>query len=134
MTLDIDRDNIFQHAYNKLQYRTVDELRSGDFEIKYKDDVGMDAGGLTRDFYIELSKAMFNPNYNLFRLTDNATNYYCNPNSHINEEHLDFFKFIGRIVGKAIYDKQLLECYFAKPLYKMMLGEDLSCKDLEDMD
>lgn len=27
-----------------------------------------------------------------------------------------------------------MDCYFAKPLYKMMLGEDLAFTDLEDLD
>lgn len=49
-------------------------------------------------------------------------------------DHLNFFKFIGRIIGKAIFDGHLLECYFAKPLYKMILGEDLCFADLEDLD
>lgn len=38
------------------------------------------------------------------------------------------------MVGKAIFDGELLECYFSKPLYKMMIGEDLAFDDLEDLD
>ena len=38
------------------------------------------------------------------------------------------------MVGKAIFDGQLLECYFARSLYKMMIGEELAFEDLEDMD
>ena len=38
------------------------------------------------------------------------------------------------MVGKAIFDGHLLECYFSKPLYKMMIGEDLCFEDLEDLD
>jgi E3 ubiquitin-protein ligase HUWE1 len=37
-------------------------------------------------------------------------------------------------VGKAIYDGCLLECYFVKALYKILLGEKLTFKDLEDYD
>jgi len=111
----------------------VNELR-GKLFIKYDGEAGQDAGGLTRDFYIALSRAMFNPDYSLFNLTDNGVSYYANPQSYVNTEHLNFFKFIGRMVGKAIYDGMLLECYFARSLYKMMLGEDILFEDLRDLD
>lgn len=77
---------------------------------------------------------MFNPDYSLFNLTSNGVSYYTNGQSYVNPDHLNFFKFIGRMVGKAIFDGHLLECYFARSLYKMMIGEDLSFNDLEDMD
>lgn len=77
---------------------------------------------------------MFNPNYSLFNLTSNGVSYFPNAHSYVNQDHLAYFKFIGRIIGKALFDGELLECHFSKPLYKMMLGEDLSVDDLEDLD
>jgi len=44
------------------------------------------------------------------------------------------FKFVGRIIGKALNDGQLLDCYFVKALYKMMLGQSLELSDLQDFD
>jgi len=38
------------------------------------------------------------------------------------------------MVGKAIFDECLLECYFVKSLYKIMTGEPLCFSDLEDFD
>lgn len=83
---------------------------------------------------IELSKAMFNPNYSLFNLTSNGVSFYPNPQSYVNPDHLNFFKFIGRVIGKAVFDGNLLECFFSRPLYKCMVGEQLQFGDLEDMD
>ena len=68
---------------------------------------------------------MLNPDYSLFTLTSNGVSHYTNPHSGVNQDHLHYLKFIGRMVGKALFDGQLLDCYFAKPLYKMLLGEDL---------
>jgi len=45
---------------------------------------GTDVGGLTRDFYIELSRAMFNPHYSLFKLTSNGVSYFPNAQSYVN--------------------------------------------------
>ena len=38
------------------------------------------------------------------------------------------------MVGKAVHDGHLMECYFSKPLYKMMIGEDLQFEDITDLD
>jgi len=38
------------------------------------------------------------------------------------------------MVAKGIFDGQLLECHFARSLYKIILGNDLTFEDLEDFD
>ena len=45
--------------------------------------------------------------------------YTINDFSHINSNHLCYFKFVGRVIAKAIYDNKLLECYFTR--YKSYL-------------
>ena len=47
--------------------------------------MGIDAGGLTRDFFIDLSKAMFKPDYALFNLSNNGSTYYTNDKSYVND-------------------------------------------------
>ena len=41
-------------------------------------------------------------------------------------DHLDFFKFVGRMVGKALFDAQSLDAYFTRSFYKHMLGQRLT--------
>ena len=72
--------------------------------MTFEGEAGIDASGLTREFYTELSRAMFNPDYSLFNLTSNGVSYYANSQSYINQDHKAYFKFIGRMVGKAIFD------------------------------
>ena len=131
--LVINRKNIFIDAYAQLSHKTVSELR-GPLHVDYTGEVGVDAGGLTRDFYIELSRQLFNPNYSLFAPASNGVSFHPNQQSHVNPDHLNFFQFIGRVIGKALFDDELLELHFSKPLYKMMVGEDLTFADLQDLD
>lgn len=70
-----------------------------------------DYGGLAREWFFLLSKEMFNPYYGLFEYSamDNYT-LQINPNSGVcNEEHLNYFKFIGRVAGMAVYHGKLLD-------------------------
>lgn len=131
--LFIRRDNIFMDAYAQLGVKLPEEMQ-GKLHIQFTGERGQDAGGLTRDFFIELSREMFNPNYSLFRLSSSGSTYYPNPKSYVERDHLRYFKFIGRVIGKAIFDECLLECYFVKSLYKIMTGEPLLFQDLEDFD
>jgi E3 ubiquitin-protein ligase HUWE1 len=77
---------------------------------------------------------MFNPMYGLFRLASSGNTYYPEPKSIFQQESQRFFYFIGRIVGKALHDEYLLECYFVKSLYKMIIGQPLTIHDVEDFD
>ena len=51
-----------------------------------------------------------------------------------NEDHLSYFKFIGRVAGMAVYHGKLLDGFFIRPFYKMMLGKQIELKDMESVD
>lgn len=44
---------------------------------------------------------------------------------------MELFKFVGRFVGKAIYDGQRLDAYFTRSFYKHILGVRPSYHDIE---
>ena len=92
----------------------------------FEGEEGQDAGGLLREWYMIISREMFNPMYALFRTSpgDRVT-YTINPSSHCNPNHLSYFKFVGRVVAKAVYDNRLLECYFTRSFYKHILGKSV---------
>lgn len=65
------------------------------------DEVGVDGGGVFREFLSELLKTAFDPNRGFFRLTKDNLLY---PNPYVHLLHQDFRKhyyFIGRILGKV---------------------------------
>src|SRR5258707_1707366 len=66
-----------------------------------------------REFFFLLSHEMFNLFYCLFEYlaTDNYT-LQINPASGVNPEHLNYFKFIGRVLGLAIFHHRFFDAYF----------------------
>lgn len=50
------------------------------------------------------------------------------------EDHLSYFKFIGRVAGMAVYHGKLLDAFFIRPFYKMMLGKAININDMESVD
>lgn len=66
-----------------------------------------------------MSREIFNPNLALFvSVPEGSATSQPNPNSVIQNDrgvnHLDFFKFVGRILGKALYDGQLVDVHFTR--------------------
>lgn len=104
LNVRVSRGNIFQMAYQELNYRSPEELKNP-IKVNFEGEAGIDATGVTREFWTELSRAMFNPDYSLFNLTSNGVSYYANDQSFVNPDHLNYFKFVGRMVGKAIFDR-----------------------------
>ena len=66
--LHIRRKHVFEDAYHQLRLRNADERR-GRLHITFRNEEGVDAGGLSREFFGILAKEMFNPNYALFTST-----------------------------------------------------------------
>jgi len=52
----------------------------------------------------------------------------------VNPHHLNYFRVIGRIVGKAICDGHVIDVHFSRAVYKHMLGLPLGLRDLEAAD
>jgi E3 ubiquitin-protein ligase HUWE1 len=121
LRLHIRRKHVFEDAYHQLRLRNADEMR-GRLHITFRNEEGVDAGGLSREFFGILAKEIFNPNYALFTSTEDGSTFQPNPNSSINPDHLSYFRFVGRIVGKAVADGYLLDAHFTRSLYKHMLG------------
>ena len=41
----------------------------------------------------------------------------------MNPDHLNYFKFIGRFIGKSLVERELIDAYFTRAFYKMILGQ-----------
>jgi E3 ubiquitin-protein ligase NEDD4 len=78
---------------------------------------------------------IFNPNYGLFEYSKHDEYILrINPASGINPDHLSYFKFIGRIVGLAIFHGRFLDVFLVPSFYKMILEKHVSIADLEAVD
>ncbi|XP_026472195.1 E3 ubiquitin-protein ligase Nedd-4 isoform X2 [Ctenocephalides felis] len=134
--IKVRRSSILEDSYRIINSISRIDLLKTKLWIDFESEIGLDYGGLAREWFFLLSKEMFNPYYGLFEYSamDNYT-LQINPFSGIcNEEHLNYFKFIGRIAGMAVYHGKLLDAFFIRPFYKMMLGKPIDLKDMESVD
>ncbi|QUC16386.1 uncharacterized protein UV8b_00627 [Ustilaginoidea virens] len=135
LQLSVRRDHVFHDSFRSLYYKSGDEMKFGKLNIRFHGEEGVDAGGVTREWFQVLARQMFDPNYVLFiPVSSDRTTFHPNKLSAVNPEHLLFFKFIGRIIGKALYEGRLLDCFFSRAVYKRILGKSVSVKDMESFD
>uniref|UniRef100_A0A8C3LNQ4 E3 ubiquitin-protein ligase n=1 Tax=Chrysolophus pictus TaxID=9089 RepID=A0A8C3LNQ4_CHRPC len=134
--MKIHRTTILEDSYRRIiAVKRADFLKAR-LWIEFDGEKGLDYGGVAREWFFLLSKEMFNPYYGLFEYsaTDNYT-LQINPNSGLcNEDHLSYFKFIGRVAGMAVYHGKLLDAFFIRPFYKMMLQKPITLHDMESVD
>ncbi|PYH96257.1 ubiquitin-protein ligase [Aspergillus ellipticus CBS 707.79] len=135
LQLSVRRDQVFLDSFKSLYFKSADELKYGKLNVRFHGEEGVDAGGVTREWFQVLARGMFNPNYALFiPVASDRTTFHPNRLSGVNSEHLMFFKFIGRIIGKALYEGRVLDCHFSRAVYKCILGRSVSIKDMETLD
>lgn len=130
----IRRSHLFSDSFREL-FRLRGPEWKARFYIIFEGEEGQDAGGLLREWFSIITREIFNPNYALFITSpgDRVT-YMINKTSYINPEHLEYFKFVGRIIAKAMYENKLLECYFTRAFYKHILSVPVRAQDLESED
>lgn len=100
------------------------------------DEAGIDQDGVFKEFLEEIIKKVFNPALNLFKAsqanflssdtyaadiyftvffymiyflqtTSGNERLYPSPTSYIHENHLQLFEFVGKMLGKAVYEVYL---------------------------
>ncbi|MBA0691794.1 hypothetical protein Goari_009403, partial [Gossypium aridum] len=133
LRISVRRAYILEDSYNQLRMRTTQDLK-GRLTVHFQGEEGIDAGGLTREWYQLLSRVIFDKGALLFTTVGNESTFQPNPNSVYQTEHLSYFKFVGRVVGKALFDGQLLDVHFTRSFYKHILGAKVTYHDIEAID
>lgn len=133
----IRRSQVLQDGFSELNQ--LGKVLKGRIQVTFITDqgvpeAGIDGGGLFKEFLTELTVAAYNPLYGLFKETaDHAL--YPNPHSDsITPDHLRYMEFLGRILGKAMYDGILVETTFANFFLHKLLRRHNHLDDLASLD
>jgi E3 ubiquitin ligase SMURF1/2 len=105
--------------------------------VEFAGEPAIDAGGLKREWLELAVSALFEPKMGLFEstLSTDESGYCINPSSaDYHADHLMYFHFTGRLLGKALMEQQLINAHLALPLLKHILGVPITFSDLEFVD
>lgn len=129
--IHVNRETIFEDSYVQLSKHSNLELKKR-LVVRFDGEQGLDYGGLSREYFTLLSNELFNPQYSLFEhaIKDDYM-LQINPNSEFNEEHLDYFHFVGRIAALAVFHNRFLGSVFVPTFYKLMLDKPVVLEDMK---
>ncbi|KFO20604.1 E3 ubiquitin-protein ligase HECW1 [Fukomys damarensis] len=133
--LIIRRDHLLEGTFNQVMAYSRKELQRNKLYITFVGEEGLDYSGPSREFFFLLSQELFNPYYGLFEYSANDTyTVQISPMSAFVENHLEWFRFSGRILGLALIHQYLLDAFFTRPFYKALLRLPCDLSDLEYLD
>ncbi|KAF1764941.1 hypothetical protein GCK72_004892 [Caenorhabditis remanei] len=137
--LTVRRDQVYMDAYEAFKPKMVqDKVRDLKSHVIVKmvnwagmNESGVDGGGIFREFLSELLKDAFNVDRGFFTETEGKL-LYPNPTAPylLGADCLSHFQFIGRMIGKLIYERQLQEVRFAE-FFMAQLFETDKDKDMD---
>ncbi|XP_066926348.1 E3 ubiquitin-protein ligase HACE1-like [Clytia hemisphaerica] len=130
--IHVTRDSLLQTSCKELSGKNDDVLKKN-VSIRFAGEQGMGAG-VTREWLDLLVKELLNPDFALFTLSADGSTFQPNSSSSVNPDHLNYFLFAGKIMGLALYHKQLITAYFTRSFYKHILGIPVNYKDVESID
>ena len=120
LRLEVKRSDVLFTSFQAFRGVMGQELKKR-LNIQYEGEEGIDSGGITKEWYLDLSRAFLSAEHGMFTKTEeglyvvDARSGRANPSTHI-----QYFHFFGRLLGKAIRDSTLVDV----PLCPVMYGEN----------
>lgn len=120
--VNISRDNVLEDAYSS--FNPAGERFKGKLSVTFTNEfgpeAGIDGGGITKEFLTSVTEEGFkNDKYKLF---DTNQNYELYPSSEVNATKMKYYYFLGKVLGKCIYDRVLIDIHFTDFLLKKLLN------------
>ncbi|GAA6081041.1 ubiquitin-protein ligase E3B isoform X1 [Tachysurus ichikawai] len=124
--ITIRRSRMLEDGYDQLRRLPANSIK-GVIRVKFVNDLGVDEAGIDQDgvfkeFLEEIIKKVFNPALNLFKTTSGNERLYPSPTSSLHENHLQLFEFVGKMLGKALYEGIVVDVPFASFFLSQVLG------------
>ncbi|GJP39043.1 hypothetical protein CLOM_g23436 [Closterium sp. NIES-68] len=136
--VSVRRDLLVEDAFVRLNQ--LGPMLKGRVRVSFvnafgAEEIGMDQGGLFKEFLTDLAKAAFDPGYGLFLQAATEEGYlYPHPAAAALGHGIPMVEFLGRIVGKALYEGILLEYNFAPLFVSKLVGRYAFLDELSSLD
>lgn len=123
--ITITRENIYSDSLKILNYIKQEDVHK-QLRITFKNEEGVDSGGIRKEFFQLLSQIIKN-DANLFNIYKNII-WFKNIRS------LDSYYCIGKLLGIALYNNVILNLPFPSFFFKKLLNKKTTFSDLKEID
>ena len=129
--ITINRDKIIESSMEELSKANIYR----EIKVKFKGEEDGDAGGMIREWLTLLFQEFQKIENKLFTKADTADfSLKVFNTKNIDKKKMDIFNFIGKIFALALLDELTINSCFNIYIYKIILDEPVSIKDLVFID
>ncbi|OHT09171.1 ubiquitin ligase [Tritrichomonas foetus] len=130
LNLEVRRDHIIEDTIDAVQLFR-DQHLNRKLMVSFRGEDGVDAGGVSREYFHLLMEQLFSPDYGMFTLVQNS--YYW-----FNQNDLGimpiYYRTLGTVVALAVYNGIILPIRFPILMYKKILKKEITFNDLYEFD
>jgi hypothetical protein len=132
LIVQVGRDTILLDTFQAIAHLKEPEMElKKPLKIIFRDEPGVDEGGVQREFFQLIVDKLFDPECQFF--TSNGQFYWFNPQS-VDPSSQQAYFLAGIVFGLAIYNGNLLNVTFPITVYKKLRGLTMTLQDLRDFD
>ncbi|KAM4834292.1 putative E3 ubiquitin-protein ligase HERC3 isoform 4-T4 [Thomomys bottae] len=129
LVLHVRRDNLVGDALRELSIHSDIDLKKP-LKVIFDGEEAVDAGGVTKEFFLLLLKELLNPIYGMFTYYQDSNLLWFSDTCFV--EH-NWFHLIGITCGLAIYNSTVVDLHFPLALYKKLLNVKPGLEDLKEL-
>ncbi|XP_043294181.1 probable E3 ubiquitin-protein ligase HERC3 isoform X1 [Cervus elaphus] len=129
LVLHVRRSNLVGDALRELSIHSDIDLKKP-LKVIFDGEEAVDAGGVTKEFFLLLLKELLNPIYGMFTYYQDSNLLWFSDTCFV--EH-NWFHLIGITCGLAIYNSTVVDLHFPLALYKKLLNVKPGLEDLKEL-
>ncbi|XP_036308786.1 probable E3 ubiquitin-protein ligase HERC3 isoform X1 [Pipistrellus kuhlii] len=129
LVLHVRRNNLVGDALRELSIHSDIDLKKP-LKVIFDGEEAVDAGGVTKEFFLLLLKELLNPIYGMFTYYQDSKLLWFSDTCFV--EH-NWFHLIGITCGLAIYNSTVVDLHFPLALYKKLLNVNPGLEDLKEL-
>uniref|UniRef100_A0A8D0WXT9 HECT-type E3 ubiquitin transferase n=1 Tax=Sus scrofa TaxID=9823 RepID=A0A8D0WXT9_PIG len=129
LVLHVRRNNLVGDALRELSIHSDIDLKKP-LKVIFDGEEAVDAGGVTKEFFLLLLKELLNPIYGMFTYYQDSNLLWFSDTCFV--EH-NWFHLIGITCGLAIYNSTVVDLHFPLALYKKLLNVQPGLEDLKEL-
>jgi ubiquitin-protein ligase E3 A len=128
--VDVRRDHLIDDTVREIS-RASDKDLLRPLAITFVGEEGIDAGGVSREFFHLVIEQLFSPDYGMFKVLLSRY-YWFNPS--VLEDTQELFRTLGTVVALAVYNQIVLPIRFPLLTYKKLLGKPIGLADMREIE
>lgn len=130
LKIKVRRDHIIEDTLSEF-IRNKDHLHKP-LLVSFKNETGLDLGGVQKEFFQLLVNELFSEKYRLFKIHNKS--YYWFDTGKFTVRKSRLYKLFGIILWMALYNGVILDIKLPRLFFSKLLGNTLSFYDLKSFD